>query len=216
MPKEKFDIDILPLMTQSETRIRWTNKEIRGGNGNDTLDGTNTSHDSIYGGGGNDGIYGYLGLDKLYGGNGNDFLYGGGNADLLYGGSGNDRLDGGQYHDKLYGGSGADILLGGSGSDIIDGGAGRDIMYGGSGSDTFYFDIKGGDVSSDTIWDYSDEDLILVDDLDLVMGLYQFGSSVAIVVEDDSYYGYELIEVKNTTVDDINIIDQIVTIMPLA
>ncbi len=215
MPKD-LDLEVPTFPVRAQVRTKWTEKTIRGGDGNEILDGTNTSHDTVYGGGGNDESYGFLGNDKLYGGSGNDYLSGGGNADLLYGGSGKDSLFGGDWHDKLYGASGADLLAGGSGSDRIDGGTGHDILYGGSGSDTFYFDIKGGDVSADIIWDYSDEDIILVDDMDLVMGLYQIGESVAIVVEDDSYYGFELIEVKNTIVADINITDQIISIVPIA
>ena len=74
------------------------------------------------------------GDDWLFGGEGNDVLFGLGGNDHLYGGSGDDVLFGGSGNDHLYGGSGNDILFGGSGDDYLDGGEGRDILFGGSGT----------------------------------------------------------------------------------
>ncbi len=95
---------------------------------------------------GNDTIYGYDtatgagadGADSLYGGIGDDIIFGGGN---------NDTLDGGYGDDSLYGGAGDDEITDHYGSNLIDGGAGNDILVsrningsetllGGDGDDT--------------------------------------------------------------------------------
>lgn len=55
-----------------------------------------------------DWLFGGKGDDKLYGRSGNDFLYGGAGKDRLYGEAGNDVLSGGPGADKLYGGKGKD------------------------------------------------------------------------------------------------------------
>jgi Ca2+-binding RTX toxin-like protein len=69
-----------------------------GGNGNDTL----------YGTGQDDYLYGEAGYDTLYGFNGNDKLYGGLHSDRLYGGEGNDWLESGTKGEFISGGNGQD------------------------------------------------------------------------------------------------------------
>jgi len=69
-------------------RIRST---IYGGAGNDVLFGSG-DNDSIFGGDGNDVLFGLMGDDFLDGGNGNDWLYGGVGTDTLVGGKGKNRL----------------------------------------------------------------------------------------------------------------------------
>ncbi len=69
-------------------RIRST---IFGGDGNDVLFGGGAS-DSLFGGAGNDFLYGLLGNDQLDGGDGNDWLFGGLGTDTLVGGKGKNRL----------------------------------------------------------------------------------------------------------------------------
>ncbi len=114
----------------------------------------------LYGGNGNDELYGGTedasddandGQDMLYGEAGNDEMYGGGGDDTLDGGSGNDELYGGGGKDTLMGGSGRDEINGGDGDDTIDGGSGDDDLTGGEGQDTFRFARNGGD---DTIEDF--------------------------------------------------------------
>ncbi len=56
---------------------------------------------------------------ELYGGSGNDRLFGGGGANILLGGDGDDQLDGGGGRDLLIGGDGADRLMGTKHDDII-------------------------------------------------------------------------------------------------
>ena len=82
-------------------------------------------------------------MDTLFGGDGNDTIYGMDDADELYGGSGNDLLDGGIDDDSVFGDSGADMLVGGQGDDVLDGGSGDDSVSGGAGNDT----LTGGDAA---------------------------------------------------------------------
>jgi len=134
---------------------------------------TNTSHDYLGGGSGNDTVSGYGGNDTLLGGAGNDTLAGGiGNDSLLgglgsdsqLGGDGNDTLDGFTGNDTLRGELGDDRLLGGDGNDVldgggnwddIDGGAGDDLASGGDGNDTLAGglgdDVLHGDANNDTV-----------------------------------------------------------------
>ncbi|PAX51985.1 DUF4347 domain-containing protein [Brunnivagina elsteri] len=67
-------------------------RNLNGGNGKDTLNGT-------------------AGNDRLDGGNGEDTLFGGAGNDLLLGGNGDDVLDGGTGNNTLTGGNGADIFV---------------------------------------------------------------------------------------------------------
>ena len=106
-------------------------------------------NDIIYGGAGNDRIWGELGSqitgnhavrggnDQLYGGDGNDQLNGQTGNDRLFGDNDLDLLDGGAGNDLLDGGAGDDQLLGGSGQDRLRGGLGNDQLTGGSQADIF-------------------------------------------------------------------------------
>jgi membrane-associated phospholipid phosphatase len=69
-------------------RIRST---IYGGSGNDVLFGSGVN-DSLFGGDGNDVLFGLMGDDLLDGGDGDDWLYGGIGTDTLVGGKGRNRL----------------------------------------------------------------------------------------------------------------------------
>ncbi len=66
----------------------------------------------------------------------NDVLFGGEGNDTIYGESGNDILDGGTGIDVLFGGSGNDVLIGGEGFDVLHGGTGADIFQFNSVLDT--------------------------------------------------------------------------------
>ncbi len=83
----------------------------------------------------------------LYGGDGNDTLYGQAGNDALYGGDRNDRLFGGDGHDTLFGGEWLDSLYGGAGNDTLFGGALLDSLFGGAGDDTLSGDASGAVVS---------------------------------------------------------------------
>ncbi len=117
-----------------------------GGDGDDILYGEagsdqlfgDAGNDTLYGGDGVDFLYGGDGDDVLYGGRGNDFLYGNDGDDILYGEEGDDELRGGAGNDQLFGGDGDDLLYGGRGDDILEGNAGSDTLYGGDGNDILY------------------------------------------------------------------------------
>ena len=104
-------------------------------------------HDYLYGGRGNDKLYGGDlndrmwgddGCDELYGAGGEDRLWGGDDQDLLRGGQGDDRLWGEAQHDRLYGDGGEDRLYAGAGSDRLYGGGGNDVLLGEAGSDRLF------------------------------------------------------------------------------
>jgi hypothetical protein len=102
-------------------------------------DGTNTSVDPIT----------TNNTDLLYGGAGNDQIFGQDDSDTLYGGIGNDTLDGGIDDDLLFGDEGIDLLIGGHGNDTLDGGDGDNTLTGGTGNDTFVWDGSAGTVVTD-------------------------------------------------------------------
>ncbi len=93
------------------------------------------SDDMLWGGDGDDKMYGGSGLDQLWGETGNDALYGGSGDDQLWGGAGNDRLEGGVANDRMWGGEGDDYLLGGGGNDFLFGERADDQLLGGAGDD---------------------------------------------------------------------------------
>jgi Ca2+-binding RTX toxin-like protein len=117
----------------------------------------------VFGGDGDDMIYGGDVDVTLRGGAGNDMLFGGGAGNVLDGGDGDDtlmvwrknRVDallmGGAGDDMLFGGAGNDVLEGGAGSDHLSGGKGMDVLNGGAGKDHYaQVDTWGGDVVVDT------------------------------------------------------------------
>lgn len=79
-----------------------------------------------------------LGEDKIYGGAGDDRIYGESEAtvDALYDstaaptGRTGDWISGGSGADHVYGGAGDDVLMGGTGEDHLVGGAGMDVLLG--------------------------------------------------------------------------------------
>ena len=77
---------------------------------------------------GDDWLFGGEGNDVLFGLGGNDHLYGGSGNDILFGGSGDDYLDGGEGRDILFGGSGNDIIKYDSSDFLVDGGDGIDFL----------------------------------------------------------------------------------------
>jgi Ca2+-binding RTX toxin-like protein len=144
----------------------WDTCYISGGPGNDVLIGGSETDwywgdgDGLYGGEGNDFIYGRGGMDHLVGGPGNDFLDGGRDADEIEGGAGYDIIsyalrtkavhvtldglanDGEINHGENYGESefdwvGADIeeIRGGTGNDTLEGDAYNNSLIGNGGND---------------------------------------------------------------------------------
>ncbi|MFN0021094.1 MAG: calcium-binding protein [Pirellulaceae bacterium] len=111
--------------------------QINGYYGGDLIDLSNniSTYSIVYGGRGNDVIFGSNGSNELHGDEGNDVIYGGNGADLLFGDAGNDFLFGGNGADALFGGLGMDWLFGGNGADLLDGGDDEDWLFGGNGAD---------------------------------------------------------------------------------
>jgi hypothetical protein len=110
-----------------------------GGNGDDTLFGKG-SMDTMDGGDGNDAMSGGAKDDVMTGGFGNDAMTGDAGDDVMDGGFGNDTMLGGDGADAIAGDDGDDRLDGGKGTDGVDGGDGDDLIAGGGGNDT----LRGG------------------------------------------------------------------------
>ena len=138
---------------------------LAGLDGNDTMIGDtavvsgNYSHDSMWGGAGDDLMYGGAGNDQMWGDSGDDRLTGGLGKDSLYGGDGDDILHGSvslnnfntNFNDDAITGvdntaplftaaydDSGDFLSGGAGRDTLDGGGGllgRETLEGGADGD---------------------------------------------------------------------------------
>lgn len=120
-------------------RNDFSDPDVTGTSGNDTIRTESFEDVSVHAGAGNDDVVGGLGNDTLYGEGGHDYIRGGAGNDIIYGGSGND------------------ILSGDAGDDTLDGGTGEDVLIGGSGKDTFIID------GVDTVYDYRLEDGDIID-----------------------------------------------------
>ena len=151
-----------------------------GGGGGDEYDLILGNGDELLGGDGNDQIYGNTyknyeadGINYLFGGRGNDKLWGAGNTDHIFGGEDNDIITGFAGNDWLYGEEGDDRIYGDesqsswgnpyvmTGVDHIYGGVGNDYLDGGNGDDWVY-----GDEGNDSVWGYFGDDHIFGGDGD--------------------------------------------------
>ncbi|MGF1579111.1 MAG: hypothetical protein ACFCD0_07075 [Gemmataceae bacterium] len=130
-----------------------------GGAGNDTITIAESVHPAITvelrGGKGNDELQGGSGLTTLYGGEGDDLLKAGSGAATIYGEEGNDVLVGGANADSIYAGQGDDLVYAGGGDDFVVAGRGNDTVHGEAGNDSLIGEkgddlIDGGD-DNDTI-----------------------------------------------------------------
>jgi Ca2+-binding RTX toxin-like protein len=77
-------------------------------------------------------------FDRIFGGSGNDQLFGGDSRDRISGGPGDDVSYGENGNDRMNGGTGNDIQNGGDGNDTIFANIGNDTSYGGNGNDTLW------------------------------------------------------------------------------
>ncbi len=134
---------------------------VAGGDGNDTIHGTNQNDglrgdydnkghpgggyagdlispgdDIIYGYGGDDSIMGGAGNDELYGGDGNDTVVGEDGNDLIYGDDGDDQISAGNGIDVAYGGNGNDTMRAGATGGVVH--TGQKTLHGGNGNDIIY------------------------------------------------------------------------------
>jgi Ca2+-binding RTX toxin-like protein len=116
------------------TRVRQV--VVRAHSGDDTINlSTLRVNSMVWGGAGNDRIYGGSGEETAYGDQGNDTILGASGDDWLVGGDGNDQVYGGSSNDWVTGDNGDDKLYGDAGNDSLSGGEGRDFLSSGAGDD---------------------------------------------------------------------------------
>jgi Ca2+-binding RTX toxin-like protein len=85
---------------------------------------------------------------------GTETIFGGAGDDLMYGNFGADVLRGDGDDDTIFGGQGGDLLEGGAGADTLFGNRGDDTLDGGGGYDAFFLQPFGGDdVITELDWD---------------------------------------------------------------
>ena len=108
-----------------------------GGPGDDSMYG-NAMPNYMFGGDGRDYAWCEGGNDSIAGGEGNDLIYLGDGNDLSSGNGGDDLVYGGTGNDTVYGEGGHDIILGEDGNDVVRADSGWDVVYGGNGNDTIY------------------------------------------------------------------------------
>ena len=135
-----------------------------GGDGDDIIYGSDSRAGIISGGNGDDLLYGEGGDDLIYGGAGKDIIYGGDDDDLMYGGSERDIVFGGVGMDRIYGDSGDDTLVGNAGADRLFGGAGNDSLNGNRDADLLF----GGD-GNDSLFGGSGNDRLMGEDGDDIL-----------------------------------------------
>ena len=133
---------------------------------------------------GNDHLYGGEGDDILFGMGGDDQLFGGSGDDILFGMGGDDYLDGGAGKDKLYGGSGSDILVYDSNDYLVDGGDGIDFLVGKGATDPF-LGSEGGNVPH-----VENIEVIIDTEMDL-QSMRDLGDKLGIAVEDGRVTGLD-------------------------
>ena len=129
--------------------------EAHGGNGADTLLGSDSLADSLDGGHGADSIEGNGLNDTLLGDDGDDTINGGAGDDSIDAGDGQDIVDGNAGNDTIIAGDGQDIVNGSAGLDIIDGGNGTDTLLGGVDGD-----VLNGGAGNDSLDGQSGDDSI--------------------------------------------------------
>lgn len=130
------------------------NDVLRGNEGNDLLDSGLSPNDKVYGGAGNDRMFG---SGELRGGSGRDHITareGGGT--LIIGGADRDWVIGSSSSDTIIGGTGPDDIQARGGDDLVDGGAGTDRILGEDGSDVLI-----GGVGEDRVFGTADTDLLV-------------------------------------------------------
>ncbi len=122
------------------------NDEIRGRDGNDTIDG-GLQGDVLRGEAGNDRLLGGdTEANRIEGGDGDDSIDGGAAGDHILGGAGNDSVAAGGGNDWVFGEAGRDSISGGDGHDVLVGGADEDTVRGDAGDDTLV--VVNGDLGS--------------------------------------------------------------------
>jgi Ca2+-binding RTX toxin-like protein len=140
---------------------------MRGEKGDDEIRGGS----ELYGGEGNDHIYGGpRGAWSIVGDDGDDIIFGGeGDDAFLDGGKGEDILHGGPGGDSLlFGGDGDDVIYGGDGDDTLSGGEGKDLLYAGDGNDKLQQEVRMEDGQPDKLYCGKGKDQYDADKFDYV------------------------------------------------
>jgi len=138
---------------------------VEAGDGNDMIDGSflngQQAHWSVgggtaqlNGGEGNDTILGTNNADIISGQLGNDSVLAGGGEDTIFGGEGDDILTGGQSND---------VIEGGAGDDFIFGALGNDTATGGEGADRFFVSGQANDRMRILDYNYDEGDFLVLD-----------------------------------------------------
>ena len=183
---------------------------------------------SLYGGDGDDRLYGSATGDVLDGQDGDDIIFGDSTShsiqslfhriddghsnqdnDYLFGHAGNDYLFGMNGDDLLSGGIGDDWLDGGKGDDLLEGGKGDDRLVGGLGRDTFVFNRGDG---YDVIEDFElGEDIIELKEMvkyndfdDLENILSQKGNHIVLAFDEENQLMIKDIQVSQLMENDFN------------
>lgn len=114
---------------------------INGSDGDDRIDVKHSLDVTaeIFGGRGNDKVFGARLSNWIYGQAGDDMLCGGGEIDLLRGGDGDDSLMGLASLDKLFGDDGWNKICGGLGDDELYCHRDKDKLIGKAGFDTIFW-----------------------------------------------------------------------------
>lgn len=207
---EPYEVAVLKVEASGELiNAQNVNGIVFGGGGEDRIFGTQTS-DVLDGGLHDDFIAGRGGSDRIGGGDGDDLLRGGLLNDTIQGGTGNDTLEGNKGVDRLFaqdgddyldGGESRDLLYGGDGNDTLDGGSGHDIFRGGEGSDEFHVQ------SDDAAWREQILDFNAAEDR-IVLGLEGLDVADLFLTQQESAviigYGEGSLYIENAEVDDFN------------
>ncbi len=152
--------------------------------------------DTLYGGAGNDSLFGFGGADNLVGGTGNDSLDGGTNADTMIGGAGNDVYAVDSTSDRVYeyGGGGFDTVISAVAKDLrvpwlnwVEGltynGTAAATLHGNFGANT----IRSLSSSADVLNGYSGNDSLTGGGTDTLVGGtgndFYFASSAEVITE---------------------------------
>jgi Ca2+-binding RTX toxin-like protein len=120
--------------------------------GGDSIFGSTTGADLVFGNGGADTISVLDGLNTAVGGVGADSMLAGTADDRLFANEGDDTVNAGNGANSVVGGQGNDCLFTGDNNDVVIGSEGNDSIYaqlgadtltGSSGNDTFYYFATG-------------------------------------------------------------------------
>ena len=101
----------------------------------------------------------------MYGGGGNDLIFGANHGEILRGGNGNDELWGFEGRDFVRGGKGADIIAAGRGIDDVRGGPNNDAIL------IVAADLTSGSAGFDQCFHFEGDDIGTIDSCEEIVPL---------------------------------------------